>query len=73
LLQPNPFPSSLRDRVLTTAFKSHATRKASNTPLWYVQIMFRVRDAVKFGASRVCPMCNSGHRRSLQQFSEGER
>jgi hypothetical protein len=22
--------------------------------------MFRVRDAVKFGASRVCPMCNSG-------------
>ena len=20
--------------------------------------MFRVRDAVKFGASRVCPMCN---------------
>src|SRR5882762_8214619 len=22
--------------------------------------MFRARDAVKFGASRVCPMCNSG-------------
>jgi len=22
--------------------------------------MFRVRGAVKFGASRVCPMCNSG-------------
>ena len=22
--------------------------------------MFRVRDGVKFGASRVCPMCNSG-------------
>ena len=22
--------------------------------------MSRVRDAVKFGASRVCPMCNSG-------------
>jgi hypothetical protein len=22
--------------------------------------MFRVRDAVKFGASRVCPKCNSG-------------
>jgi len=28
--------------------------------LWLEQIMFRVRDAVKFGASRVCPMCNSG-------------
>jgi hypothetical protein len=27
--------------------------------------MFRVRDAVKFGASRMCPMCNSGHRRSF--------
>src|SRR5207253_951078 len=24
------------------------------------QIMFRVRDAVKFGASGVCPKCNSG-------------
>jgi hypothetical protein len=27
---------------------------------WLQQIMFRVRDAVKFGASHVCPMCNSG-------------
>jgi hypothetical protein len=25
--------------------------------------MFRVRDAVKFGARRMCPMCNSGYRR----------
>jgi hypothetical protein len=28
--------------------------------------MFRVRDAVKFGASRVCPMCN----RLLTRYSE---
>src|SRR5713226_891579 len=27
--------------------------------------MFRVRDGVKFGASRVCPMCNSGFGRNL--------
>src|SRR6267143_7079607 len=27
---------------------------------WLQRIMFRVRDAVKFGASRVCPKCNSG-------------
>lgn len=33
--------------------------------------MFRVRDTVKFGASRVCPKCNSGHRRFLRQVSEG--
>src|SRR5712692_11848670 len=26
--------------------------------------MFRVRDAVKFGARRVCPMCNSGPARN---------
>jgi len=35
--------------------------------------MFRVRDAVKFGASRVCPMCNSGYRRFLLQISEGAK
>ena len=36
--------------------------------------MFRVCDAVKFGASRVCPMCNSGPahlRRSFERVNEG--
>src|SRR6266849_3670451 len=29
-------------------------------PAWWLQrIMFRVRDAVKFGANRMCPICNS--------------
>ncbi len=28
--------------------------------MWLQRIMFRVLDGVKFGASRVCPMCNSG-------------
>src|SRR5260370_28070792 len=50
----------MQDRVLTTAFESHATRRAGITSLWLERIMFRVRDAVKFGASRVCPKCNSG-------------
>jgi hypothetical protein len=27
--------------------------------------MFRVRDGVKFGASRMCPMCNSGFERPV--------
>jgi hypothetical protein len=33
--------------------------------------MFRVRDAVKFGASRVCPMCNRLHSRHWEEFEEG--
>jgi hypothetical protein len=33
--------------------------------------MFRVRDAVKFGANRVCPMCNSGIARSSAIFDFG--
>jgi hypothetical protein len=38
-----------------------------------LRIMFRVRDAVKFGASRMCPMCNSGHWQFLKRINEGAR
>jgi hypothetical protein len=34
--------------------------RALQDPSWWLQrIMFRLRHAVKFGASRVCPICNS--------------
>jgi len=45
--------------VITAAFEPQATPKAGNTSIWYERIMFRVSDAVKFGASGVCPICNS--------------
>ena len=51
--------------------KSHES--AGMASLRLQRIMFRVRDAVKFGASRVCPMCNSGLalRRSFEGVNEG--
>jgi hypothetical protein len=61
----------MKDWALTTPCESQATRIAENEPLWLEQIMFRVRDAVKFGASRVCPMCNRLHSRHWEEFEEG--
>src|SRR6266568_2961966 len=62
LLQANPFPGFSRDRTFTAPFERHTTEGAGAASLWLQRIMFRVRDAVKFGACGMCPMCNSGLR-----------
>jgi hypothetical protein len=38
--------------------------------MWYERIMFRVPDAVKFGASGVCPICNSAFVSSVTSTRE---
>src|SRR5712664_1927064 len=35
-------------------------RTVKEAAWWLQRIMFRLRDAVKFGARGVCPKCNSG-------------
>src|SRR6266478_4192599 len=58
LLQPNPFLSSMRAGPYPHGIK-FVPRTVKETTWWLQRIMFRLRDAVKFGACGVCPKCNS--------------